>query len=310
MDSLKYYIDSLSESPMNIEIKIDKTWDINSFYDNIFGENYIKKWGHVRKAIFRWYPQLWEKLNNITDTEERKKIIYEYIDGLYIKYDTKLQTIVQKLKSLFENNKEKIIAGLVTTMDFNPQEIPQVTIIPSFKPNSTFWTDRINLSIALEVFKDKTNPYIDIFVHEITHIIWNQKIWKIYDIVWKLWPLAHEDLKEIVTPVIMRDSHFRDILQSEYMKNANEKQQLLQINVNWTKHNIVDYFESIYQDMKGKWDSFEEIMKEFVKIFLKIEDQIIAKHRIYNEFWFVSKDKEEALKILKEKWYMDPIILG
>ncbi|EKD25087.1 MAG: hypothetical protein ACD_80C00120G0006 [uncultured bacterium (gcode 4)] len=295
---------------MNIEIKIDKTWDINSFYDNIFGENYIKKWGHVRKAIFRWYPQLWEKLNNITDTEERKKIIYEYIDGLYIKYDTKLQTIVQKLKSLFENNKEKIIAGLVTTMDFNPQEIPQVTIIPSFKPNSTFWTDRINLSIALEVFKDKTNPYIDIFVHEITHIIWNQKIWKIYDIVWKLWPLAHEDLKEIVTPVIMRDSHFRDILQSEYMKNANEKQQLLQINVNWTKHNIVDYFESIYQDMKGKWDSFEEIMKEFVKIFLKIEDQIIAKHRIYNEFWFVSKDKEEALKILKEKWYMDPIILG
>jgi hypothetical protein len=44
--------------------------------------------------------------------------------------------------------------------------------------------------------------------------------------------LAHEDLKEIITPIIMRDQVFKKILQSEYMKNANEKQQLLNININ------------------------------------------------------------------------------
>jgi hypothetical protein len=97
---------------MIIEIKIDKNFDINSFYENIFSENYINKRGFVKKVIFRWYPKLEENLNNTTDTETRKKIIYDYIDSLYTKYDYKVQTITQNLKSLFKKNKEKIIDGL------------------------------------------------------------------------------------------------------------------------------------------------------------------------------------------------------
>lgn len=310
MNSPRHQTDFIPELPMIIEIKIDKTSDINSFYESIFSERYINKWGHVKKVIFRWYPQLEKKLTNIIDMEGRKKGISNYIDGLYIKHDNQLQTITQNLTSLFKNNQEKIIDGLSKTMDFNPQDIPRITILPSFKPNSTFWTEIISLSVANEVFNGSTIPYIDIFIHEITHIIWNQKIWKIYDVIWKLWPLAHEDLKEIVTPVVMRDSCFKDILQSQYMKNANEKQQLLQISIGWITHNIVDYFESIYQDMKNTWATFEGIMKEYVKIFLKIEDQIIARHTIYNNFWSSSKNKAESLKILKEKWYINPIILS
>lgn len=294
---------------MIIEIKNDKKLDINSFYESIFGEKYISKWGHVKKAIFRWYPQLEEKLDGILDPEIRKKIIYDYVDDIYIKYDSKIQTITQNLKLLFENNKEKIVSGLVTTMDFDPENIPYTMIMPSLKPNSTFWTENISLSVALEVFKNKANPYIDIFVHEITHIIWNQKIWEIYTSVWALWPLAHEDLKEIVAPIIMRDSCFKDIIQSEYMKNANEKQQLLNISRDWVQYPIVDYFESLYKNMREESHTFKEIMEVFVKIFIKIEDQITQKHTIYNEFWFSSKDKELWLKILTEKWYLNPIIL-
>jgi hypothetical protein len=93
------------------------------------------------------------------------------------------------------------------------------------------------------------------------------------------------------------------------MKNANEKQQLLNININWKIYNMVDYFQSIYKKMKKIWNSFEEIMKEFVKLFLEIEDQIIAKHKIYNEFWSSSNDKEISKKNLEDKWYLDPIIL-
>lgn len=294
---------------MIIEIKSDKQSDINSFYDNIFGKNYIKKWGHVKKAIFRWYPQLEERLNNATDSETRESIIYNYVDDMYTKYDMKLQTITENMKSLFENNRKAIVDGLSITMDFNPQDIPHITIIPSLKPNSTFWTKVVNLSVALEVFKNRANPYIDIFIHEITHIIWNQKIWEIYTSVWSLWALAHEDLKEIVAPIILRDVSFGHILQSEYMKNANEKQQLLTISVEWIQYNMVDYFESLYKKMRRESKNFKEIMESFVKIFLKIEDKIIEKHTIYNEFWFSSKDKELWLKILTEKWYLNPIIL-
>ncbi|MFA5748063.1 MAG: hypothetical protein WC872_03015 [Candidatus Absconditabacterales bacterium] len=294
---------------MIIEIKIDKNFDINSFYENIFSENYINKRGFVKKVIFRWYPKLEENLNNTTDTETRKKIIYDYIDSLYTKYDYKVQTITQNLKSLFKKNKEKIIDGLGQTMDFDEQNIPHIIIIPSFKPNSSFGTQRIILSIALEIFKNQAKPYLDIFIHEITHIIWNQKIGKIYDTVGKLGSLAHEDLKEIITPIIMRDQVFKKILQSEYMKNANEKQQLLNININGKIYNMVDYFQSIYKKMKKIGNSFEEIMKEFVKLFLEIEDQIIAKHKIYNEFGSSSNDKEISKKNLEDKGYLDPIIL-
>lgn len=294
---------------MIIEIKIDKKRDIESFYENIFGEKYTSKWGHIKKAIFRWYPQLEEKLDGILDQEIRKKIIYDYVGEMYTKYDSKLQTITQNLKLLFGSNKEKIVSGLVTTMDFEPEDVPYIIIVPSLKPNSTFWTKNISLSVALEVFKDRPNPYIDIFVHEMTHIIRNQKISAIYEAVWELWPLAHEDLKEIVAPIIIRDICFKDIIQSGYMKNANEKQQLLNISSNWVQYSIVDYFESIYKNMRERSHSFKEIMEVFVKIFLKIEDQIIEKHAIYNEFWFLSKDKDVSLRILKEKWYMDPIIL-
>lgn len=294
---------------MIIEIKIDKKLDIDSFYENIFGENYIKKWGHIKKAIFHWYPQLEEKLNDIVDTEIRKKIIHDYVDNMYQKYDVKLQAITENMKLLFENNIRKIADGLSTTMDFSHEDIPHMIIVPSLKPNSTFWTEVVSLSIALEVFKNKANPYIDIFIHEITHIIWNQKIWEIYNAVWALWSLAHEDLKEIVAPVIIRDPCFKNMIQSEYMKNANEKQQLLNISIDWIQYNIIDYFESLYKNMRKESKGFKEIMEVFVKLFLKIEDQIVRKHAIYNEFGFSSKDKEISLKNLKEKWYLDPIIL-
>ena len=309
MNSPKFQINSLPEFWMNIEIKINEKSDVNSFYESIFSEKYLTKWWFIKKLIFNLYPNLSSQLSTITDEEERKKIIYDFVHGLYVKYDSQLQNTLQNLTLLFKNNKELIIAGLSETMDFDPQDIPHIIINPSFKPNSSFWTDKVSLSIVSEILYKKPRSYIDIFVHEITHIIWNQKIWKVYDVVWKLWSLAHEDLKEIVTPVIMRDSCFKNILTSEYMKNANEKQQLLNINIDGVVYNIVDYFEIIYQDMKGKWNTFEKIMEVFVNIFLKIEDQIISKHAIYNECWFASKDKEEALKILESKWYMDPIIL-
>lgn len=36
--------------------------------------------------------------------------------------------------------------------------------------------------------------------------------------------------------------------------------------------------------MRKESKNFKEIMENFVKIFLKIENQIIEKHTIYNEF--------------------------
>jgi hypothetical protein len=36
--------------------------------------------------------------------------------------------------------------------------------------------------------------------------------------------------------------------------------------------------------MREESHTFKEIMEVFIKIFIKIEDQIIEKHTIYNEF--------------------------
>lgn len=295
---------------MLVEIKIDMKKDIDSFYDNIFGEDYIKKWWHIKKAIYRFYPKLEQNLNDLDNEQDRKRVIFEYISKLYNKYYSKLELIKKDMQNLFDKNINCIVDWLCNTMDFPKETIQNITINLSFKPNSTFWPKVVNLSIALEIFKDQKKPYLDIFIHEITHIIRNQKIWEIYNKIWKLSTLAHEDLKEIITPVIMRDNHFKNILQSEYMKNANEKQQLLNIFIDWITYNIVDYFEMIYKNMKSKWSTFEELMIEFVKLFLKIEDQIIEKHGIYNEIWFSNNNREEYLKLLEDRWYFNPIILS
>jgi len=123
---------------MTIEIKVDKEKDINSFYENIFGEEFIRKRGFVKKRIFKCYPELEEKLASVTDIEIRKKEIYDCVSDLYIDHDAKLQSIVQNLTLLFEQNKDKIFNGLSQTMDLDSDDIPNITIIPSFKPNSTF----------------------------------------------------------------------------------------------------------------------------------------------------------------------------
>jgi hypothetical protein len=61
---------------------------------------------------------------------------------------------------------------------------------------------------------------------------------------------VHEDVKEIIAPIIMRDSAFSALITNSTFKYANEKQQLLTLQVNDTRYAMVEYCDTLYHNTK------------------------------------------------------------
>ncbi|MDR0283007.1 MAG: hypothetical protein LBI53_07150 [Candidatus Peribacteria bacterium] len=122
-------------------------------------------------------------------------------------------------------------------------------IMISMLPRSLFSEKNIVLSVVSEIIHEKDRPYMEIFLHEMSHLLRNN-IMKQFPNEAELSPLAKEDLKEIMAPVILRDKHFDAILDSKHFRQANQKQEMLTIGVGKDIFTIVNYFEDIYQ--RGK----------------------------------------------------------
>jgi hypothetical protein len=144
---------------------------------------------------------------------------------LYRKHSISLNNSVEHIQTIFYNKEKNIEDAFLSTMDEDISN-SSIEIIVSMFVKSLFGEKDIILSVVEDILYEKKKPYLGIFLHEMTHIIWKKKVSKIYD---KniLSPLAQEDLKEIVAPVILRDSHFDNLLDSQYFKKANQKQQML-----------------------------------------------------------------------------------
>ncbi|MFZ5341019.1 MAG: hypothetical protein ACOZBL_00105 [Patescibacteria group bacterium] len=84
------------------------------------------------------------------------------------------------------------------------------------------------ISIIEYVFKNKIPDYIDILIHEISHIVFEKKI-SAFNLT--LDYVTHYYFKEILAPIIVRSSVFDEIRQSEKLKFANPELQFLNISV-------------------------------------------------------------------------------
>lgn len=291
---------------LNFKIKCDVEKDKISFKKFLFEKKHIHKRWHVRKSIFFCYSSL-ANIENISQAEW-EKLVDNFLEQKYFEYKYKIDDIIKKWKKLFNWNKQKIVEGFCKTMDYQINN-ETVHIYPSFLPSSTFGSDIIKFSIVTEVFKNQENNYLDIFLHEYCHIIREKQIKNVYSKIWELSDVWHDYLKEIIAPVIVRDSFWDGIRQWENIKYANTRQQLLNISVDWKSINLVDCFEKNYIDSKREWLSFEQISINFVKIFNKIQNQIEEKHKIWSQVWFNLANRAELKKVLEKNWYMKDIIL-
>ena len=290
------------------KIWINHELDKKAFLNYLFNKDFLSKWSHIRKSILRCYSSLSEQVNNNLTPITWEYIIEKFIDSKYLYNDKKIKVILEKWNILFNENIQQIENWFKQTMDYNMNN-EKICLSPSFLPTSTFWDNIVRFSIVSEIFKNQQPPYLDIFLHEYTHIIWERQIYAIYNNIGKLNNIWHDYLKEIVAPVIIRNSIWNKIRQSEQNKYANQRQQLLNITVDWKNYNIVDYFEAIYNNLKKNWKSFSEISIKYIKIFKKIENQIIDKHVIFSKFWYNPNDKDNSLNILKKNGYFNSLVI-
>ncbi len=295
---------------LQIKVSINKKRNLRQFYNFIFEPKFVNQRGFVRSRVFNIFPQLWNDLETTQDKKQQKQILLDFINELYTKHRKDLFFIKKHIQWLFKDVGQQIFQWLKETMNY---EYPysKYSLYLSFLPVSTYNPQSANISILQEIGKTEFYiSYVWIAIHEMSHAAFETKMLNIYTKKSKLDPIAHNYLKEILAPVVIRDKAFQWIAKLENHKYANTQQQLLNISDNWKFSNIVDYFENKYQLWKKEWKSFEEILEWFYDIFVKIQDQIIEKNKLFLQIhkwenmssqWFINN--------LIKAWYVDSILL-
>ena len=241
----------------------------------LFDEKYLSRWSHVRDSILGIYPDLNNRLTSTETDSERKNIFDTFVEEQYKLHKTSLDGILARFKSTFQDKSDVILGGLSKIMDYDFPE-NAYSVYPSLLPGSTYGRRGFALlSVVNELNGKEPAPYIDIVVHELSHVVWNRKMGDVYERVGLRYdpqkhdksqgfkPLrgnkkylasevAHEDLKEIFVPLIIRCEEFDDIRESEKLKYANPQQQLLNIEYDRETYGIVDFFDRIFKIERSK----------------------------------------------------------
>ncbi|MDR0607460.1 MAG: hypothetical protein LBG52_03755 [Candidatus Peribacteria bacterium] len=205
--------------------------DKKLFYKYLFEEEYLQRWGHVKNTIIEIYPELSLLLKDSKTKAESKNVIEKYITNLYHRYQKPLSQLIESLQIKFNNKKQAIEKAFSATMDTDMTNF-SLEIILSLFTKSLFGEKNIILSVAPDIIQGKQRPYSSIILHEITHIARNSKLHGSYgNDALPLSSIAKDDLKEIVAPIILRNEHFNDILDSKAFREANQKQKMLTIQV-------------------------------------------------------------------------------
>lgn len=429
------------------------------FYNFLFNEDYLSRWSHVKKSIYKEYPDLESKLENITSTSEQKDIVDSFIDENYSIHKSKLDKILLKFKSVFNDNGTILLEGLSKLMNYSfPPKA--YSIYPSLLPGSTYgkrgfaflsvvneiksnylelcidnavnelnnlWNRKIvevytntglkytprkyyknsafkpikidkttidetiynelkeifgpitikfnqehlldieydgrsqNINnffndlfkiqehkgksfdrimetsekiidlIESELIKNRRNfeQYVFTAIHELSHVIWNKKIVEVYESIGlrydpkkhhkdqRFKPLegnrkylinetAHEDLKEIFAPIIIRCEEFDNIKRPKKIDYANPEQQLLNVEYQGRTGNIVDFFNTIFKIEKNKGTSFDDIMAISARVIYSIQDELVKKKRIFDSIGYCEGFEDK----LRERGYMNAIIIN
>lgn len=292
----------------------------------LFDQDYLERWAHLRSSILQLYPDLDDRLAGAETNSDREDNVDAFVEEQYDLHRTSLEGILQKFKSLFEDKGEAILDGLSKVMEYDFPE-KAYSVYPSLLPGSTYGQRGFAfLSVVNELKGREPAPYIDIVVHELSHVVWNKKIRRVYEKAGLkfdpkrhnpnqcFWPLrgnkgylinevAHEDLKEIFAPIVIRCEEFDEIRDSERLKYANKIQQLLTVEYNGQTDDLVNFLDRIFNIERSRGTSFDEIMGISTRIIYSIQDELVRKRVMVKS----TKDDDQFEDKLKQQGYTLPI---
>ena len=291
----------------------------------LFNQRYLSIWSHVRDGIFGLYPELEERLSSSYDLE-RKEVVDSFVQEQYDSHKSSLDNILDRFKSTFQDKSDVILGGLSRIMNYDFPE-NAYSVYPSLLPGSTYGRKGFAfLSVVNELNEREPSPYVDIVIHELSHVVWNRKMGEIYERAglrydskkhdksqgfkplrgnkkYLVNEVAHEDLKEIFAPIIIRCEEFDEIRESERLKYANPQQQLLNVEYGGETYGIVDFFDRIFKTEGIKGKLFDNIMETSARVIYSIQNELAKKKATFDSVGYCKGYEDK----LRQQGYMTPI---
>lgn len=311
-----------------INVVDGKEKDKKSFYNFFYNPYHLKIWGDVKESLKRKYPDLETKLHN-KDKKQGKEIISDFIDELHKKHSKTINQILNKFEEQIVSRTDEIFSAMSTTMNYNMEGLIY-TLSPSFNFGSTYGESSARLSIVNEI--PNLNPerkYLTVFLHEMTHSIWERKIFDIYDQLklkvneedergfktshrnnsyYLVSGTVHNNLKEIATPIILGNKEFENLVEGEDWKTPNPKEHYLNIIYNNKEYNLTEFLRTVHNNIKSKNQNFDEFMRISTLIMCSIQNELLKKHEISKELNFYNQEPS-SIKERDDSGYKDPIKL-
>lgn len=311
-----------------INVEDGKERDQKSFYNFFYDPYHSKIWGDVKEGLKRKYPDLERKLHN-KDKKQGEKIIYDFIDELHDKHSQTIEIILKKFEKQIVNRTDEIFSAMSKTMNYDMDDLTY-TLSPSFNFGSTYGESSARLSIVNEI--PNLNPerkYLNVFLHEMTHSIWERKIFDIYEQLklkvtekdeigfetshrnncsYLVSGTVHNNLKEIATPIILGNKEFENLVEGEDWKTPNPKENYLNIIYNDKEYNLTEFLRTVHNNIKSKNQNFDVFMKVSTLIMCSIQNELLKKHEISKELNFYNQEAS-SIKKIDDSDYKDPIKL-
>lgn len=301
-----------------IYIEEDPKVEVEMFYRGL--HNKILTW--QRGSILDNFNSLKKLLDSgeAKNEEQEKQVVAKFLRDYRNQHQKQIDDFVALSRKELAEKSQTALAALAGLMGYKwPEKFAGYKVIPVLLPYGPFGKNVFFYSILAAVWNDKQQQYSILFtaVHEISHMMF-------YDILDNSASdlpsniesrVAIFDLKEILAPVLMKQSPLKELLDFSmypkdrwpdgYLGNDEFIQMYVTSEEMENKVQITRYFQDLYEKMRNEGQGFREILAEMVRLVTPLEDQFVEKRKLWFEHTFrIFKSKE----LLEE--YAKPIRLA
>jgi len=262
---------------MRLKVEKNLELDVAKFTDFFFES----KRRQLKEFMLRSYSSLREI--------KTKKQIKDFVNRLYKKFRTKIDSVTKELKDIIKKIDLKVFSEIESLL--NEKFDQDIFVYPTMLPMSPYGKNYFNLSIMYNVLGNKpldSEKILSGSIHELSHLLFIKKIKRLFKCK-SLKEIADkkgislrslDGLKEIYAPIIQNHLKMKKYFPNKVVGNS--EYSLIKIEYKGLLLTIEDFFIGKYRELEKKRLNRDQIDKEIFKILKKIDKEFSEKLTIYN----------------------------
>ena len=259
----------------NIIVQYHPNSDYEQFCKLLYDQDFLAKRPHAKHALLYNFPDL----SNLLKEGNTLDIIQSFVQKLYDQHQTQLIDIQQETQKHFVDIQETLFYGLEHGMQYSFPPEKQYFVTLSFWPYSTYTSQWATITV-LGIIRGVTgNEIVDIFVHEMTHTIFTEKMeqqkWQKLQNVW------YQFLKEIIAPIVIRNVCFENIITHASYKEPNPEQYFINVESQGALLSLTDFFDMLYKSVWENGRAFDTFLTQAIEIMVSIQEELKQKQQIF-----------------------------